>query len=236
MNGGLKVVSTIEVFKGTVLVDRKVATSELSLASLDSLQPLIEAKENTKTARKPKKKTPAQEADADLAANALQLARCYSKLKKTFYHTAAVKEILPGEKAFGYFLDAVRLLKQHKVNYRKFLKAQIHGLSWMNNGKGMFPRPSHLTGEGAETRLLEYLKDTVTDSHDDVVSVSISPEDRRTQLQDNRRYVALAHKVKDRIADLEETVYVRELQAIRLGKVKPWVESHLERLVAGKKD
>jgi len=166
----------------------------------------------------------------DLKIAASQLAKAYAKEKKAYYRSRAVKEILPGEKDFKHFIKAAELIQTHGVTYRKFLKAQVEGLGFANDGKGIFPKPNQLHTEQAETRLLEYLRTGVTNTNDDVVRVNISMEDKKTPLSKNTLYQGRLHKVRDGVAKLKEAVYVRELQLLRRKKVSPEVEEYIATL------
>lgn len=165
----------------------------------------------------------------ELQTKAVQLCKAYSKEKKAhFHHPGAVKEINIRDRTFQHFKKAVPIIERHKVTYKKFIRAQIFGLKWTNNGKGQFPTPAMLSTESAETRLMEYMKETVRDGK--LVQVNITKEERNLPLTKNHTYMASAKKVKDGIATLDETLYVQELQLIRKGQVRDWVKSHLEKL------
>lgn len=166
----------------------------------------------------------------EIRMKAIQLVRAYTKEKKVFFHSAAVKEISPKERAFKHFMDAVDIIERHKVTYKKYIRAQIHGMKWMKNGKGDFPKPGQLSNEQAETRLLDYLRDVTETKSGRVVQIHLSKEDREMPLQRNHTYLGYAKKVKDGIATLNETLYVQELQLIRKGTVREWVKDHLEKV------
>lgn len=217
------------LYGGVVLakVNKKVLVSLLADLDLDSNFLEKKPKKKSKPKKVVKKQPPK---DEDIIMKAKQLAKAYAGEKKTFYRSKAVKEISSKEKAFDYFIDAARIVEEHGVTYKKFLKAQIHGLNFVDGGKGMFPRPNQLGTEQAETRLLDYIRDSVADSSGGVVKVNLTQKERDTPLGKNMTYIGNVQKIKDGIATLKETVYVRELQQIRRGKVLAWVEKHLERL------
>lgn len=216
-------------YDGVVLakVNKKVLIGVLADLDLDSGFLERKPKKKSKPKKVIKKKPPK---DSDIIVKAKQLAKAYANEKKVFYRSKAVKEISSKEKAFNYFIDAARIIDEHGVTYKKFLKAQIHGLNFVDGGKGIFPRPNMLGTEQAETRLLDYLRDSVCDVTGGVVKVNLTQKERDTPLGKNMTYVGNVQKVKDGIATLKETVYVRELQQIRRGKVADWVETHLRRL------
>lgn len=168
------------------------------------------------------------EMDTKIAAQ--QLAKAYAKAKKSYYRSRAVKEIQPGQKDFKHFVEAARLCQLHGVTYRKFLKSQVEGLKFLNDGKGTFPKPNHLSTEQAETRLLEYLREGVTGKDDEVVKVSLSAEEKKMPLSKNTRYKGRLYKVRDGVATLKEAVYVRELQLLKRSKVNDEVEEYIAKL------
>jgi len=63
-----------------------------------------------------------------------------------------------------------------------------------------------------------------------VSKIVLSEKDKNTRLNDNTRYYVRALKIKDGIADMDETLYVEALQDLRLGKVKPYVKKYLKKL------
>ncbi len=216
-------------YDGVVLakVSKKVLAS--FLADMDMDVDFLEKKSPKKTKLKVSKKQKAPSGD-DLVVRAKQLAKAYASEKKKFYRSKAVKEISSKDKAFKYFIEAAKLIEEHGVTYKKFLKAQVSGLSFVDGGKGIFPRPNQLGTEQAETRLLDYIRNNVSDASGSIVKVNLSHSDRETPLGKNMTYIGNVQKIKDGIATLKDTVYVRELQQIRRGKVQPWVEAHLEKL------
>lgn len=167
----------------------------------------------------------------ELFTNALQLSKAYASEKRKFYKSKYVKEISPKDKSFQHFIEAARMCKQHNVTYKRFLKAQVKGLHFVENGRGIFPRPNQISTELAETRLLDYLRSTITDSSGDDIKVNLSGKDSKTPLSQNHRYLACIQRIKDGVSTLKETGYVRELQLVRRGKVQPWVVERLEKLL-----
>lgn len=177
-----------------------------------------------------KKVAPVKVKDPEIKLCAKQFAKSYIRAKRLHFRAKAIKEITEDDKDFKYFITAVKLCKAHSVTYKKFLKAQIIGLKFLNNGKGAFPKPSHLATDQAETRLLEYKEQGVTGSDDEIVQVLISVEEKKIPLTRNTRYQGRLCKVRDGVAGLKEAIYVRELQMIKRGKVTSEVEKYIERL------
>jgi len=164
--------------------------------------------------------------DSEIEVLASQLARAYVKIKSKYYLKKKIKKILPSQRQFQYFIKAAEIYKTHRVkNFSTFFNAQIKGLKWIQNGQGVFPRPMHLGSQGAEDRLLEYLDSKKKKKH-----VIVTEKEKQTNLHDNEIYFVRCFKVKDGIADLNETLYVKELQEIRLGRVKDYVKRHLKKL------
>lgn len=119
------------------------------------------------------------------------------------------------------------------TNYQLYIKAQIEGLRFVktNGGSGVFPGIAALATDGAELRLLTYLK-AEKDDNGDVVDLDISAEERNTPLTENGKYMTLRDKVLTGEATRLEAVYVMTLQVHRTGKVKPYVTEYMERLNA----
>jgi len=157
---------------------------------------------------------------------AVQFAKAYVGAKRKFYHKKTLPDIQKTEPAFKHCLKAVEIVDRHGVTYKRFLKAQVRGLNFVDNGKGIFPRINQVSTEQAEQRLLEYMRA----GSDDEQAVNISPKERNTKLNENRRYVVCARKVKDGIASIQETTYVQALQRVRMNKVKDYVKKHLKKL------
>lgn len=163
---------------------------------------------------------------------AKQFAKVYAEAKKKFYKSKFVKEISQGEKAFQDFVKVIPMLERHGVNYRKFIQAQVQGLSFANGGRGVFPKPGQLSTEGAETRLLDFMRDGGQEDGSKAM-VHLTKEDRETPLSDNQWFMARRQKLKDGVASLEEAQYVAELQRIRRGKVEDYVQEYIDRLTGG---
>lgn len=178
--------------------------------------------------RRKKLLSSAKQKNNEIKIKALQLSKAYSKEKKAYYHAGAVNEILLSDNAFKYFVKAIPIIERHNVTYRKFIRSQIYGLRWTNNGKGQFPQPSMLATEQAETRLMGYLQDVTENHRGKPVIINLTKDEQNMPLTKNHTYMACAKKVKDRIANLDETLYVQELQLVRKGEVKDWVKLHLE--------
>jgi len=162
---------------------------------------------------------------------AIQLSSAYTKEQKAFYHSATAMEIRPHHRLFCHFKKAIPLLEKYEVkSYKKWIRAQVYGLKFIENGKGHFPEPVQLTGPNAEKRWLDYSRNVTESKTGKAVQIHLSREDRETPLQRNHTYLGYAKKVKDGIATLNETLYVRELQLVRKNIVREWVKKHLEKV------
>jgi hypothetical protein len=155
-----------------------------------------------------------------------------AKKKKPVRATIDSRGIFPSDPEFKHFILAIAIIKRHDVTYKKFIQAQIEGLSFADGGKGIFPKPSHLSTDGAESRLLEFLRDDEINGGRKIIEVNISPKERATPLSENSKYKKFKKAVKDETADLQETLYVRELQVSWNNKPQKFVEKHLNRLLS----
>jgi len=161
----------------------------------------------------------------------IQLINLYNKLKKSFYKNKSIIDILPTAKNIAHFKKSIAIMDRHNVkNFKAFLNAQIEGLNWTNKGKGSFPSVSHLCSSGAEDRLLNHIedRDPIEDAFE--IKVTIPQDELDMALSNNVKYQFAAKKVYDGVANLRQTIYVKKLQMVRRGKIKNWVNVHLEKI------
>jgi len=183
---------------------------------------------SVKNPRKPSRKVASKRfmAIKELSIKTVQLSKAYATEKKAhFKRPGKIQRITSKDREFKHLKKAIPIIERHKVTYKKYIKAQVWGLKWTNDGKGQFPTPSMLGTEAAETRLMEFIKDG-----NSVQYKLTSKKERETPLTDNHTYQAYAKKVKDQIATLDETLYVQELQLARKGLVRDWVKDHLKKV------
>lgn len=125
---------------------------------------------------------------------------------------------------------AVHIMQSCGVsNFQTYIKAQVVGLKFCNAGKGIFPNISHLISDGAELRLLTYLK-AEKDDDGNPLDIEITAEERNTPLTGNLKYMALRDAVMNGKATRAEALYVMTLQVHRTGAVKQYVTDYIEQL------
>ena len=210
------------LYGGVSLVKISKTTLTVFLADLGPDSKFSVTKEKVKNKRKPKVVV-----SEETVTCAKQLVRAYTESKRKFFHSKAVNSVSVNSPEFKYFVEAVAIVKRHGVSYKKFLKAQVAGLGFIGNGKGIFPRPAQLCNESAETRLLEYLREHEGKGAAPVIK--LTREECETRLMQNSKYLLAYDKVKDNTATHTEAMYVRELQRERKGEVAKIVKRYLKR-------
>lgn len=174
--------------------------------------------------KKTKKKTTKKTVDEKKLKKAIQLEKKYRALKKDFYKTKMMKGISPSSSSFVHFLKAVDIMERTDVKIKVFMKAQIEGLKFVGGGQGTFPKVNQLSTDGAEQRVLEYLRTK------NMESVELTDEERKTDLLKNKKYKRLHNRVKNGDASLIEALYVRECQLARRGETQGLVEDYIKQL------
>ena len=129
------------------------------------------------------------------------------------------------DKEFKHFVKAVEMIERHNVSFDDFLQAQIDGLDFANNGQGAWPTPSQLSTRNAETRLLQFLEKGEQQKKGKWV---VTKKDKETELTKNERYLYARSRVEQCVASLEETLFVRDLQQARRGKIEFYVKEYLD--------
>ena len=186
---------------------------------------------------KKKRRTVRKKIDRKTEIRAVQFSKKYCLMGKKFYKQKILKEIDSEHKDFKHFVLALPIIDAHKVTYEKYIKAQIEGLSFLNDKAGSFPRPCHLSTHSAELRLLDYIKQNGK-GDEPPVKVHISQYERELPISQNMTYFGYMDRIKEGIATLEEAVYVREIQRIRNNKITPTskiVDRYIKKLLKRKK-
>lgn len=178
----------------------------------------VEVIEKKKKVRKKTKEDPKR------LKKALQLSRRWAKMKKEFYKQKTLRLPSQNGKDFKHFLLAVDIINSNGTTIKKFLKAQIEGLKFINEGNGAFPKPNHLSTSGAETRLLDYIRIK------ELENVELTDEEKRKPLQQNKLYKKRYDKVKSKTATLLEALYVQECQYVRKDAAQTFVIDYIESL------
>lgn len=155
-----------------------------------------------------------------------QLQKKYVNLRKKFYKSATKMVIKKSDEK--HFDEAAKIIIRNNTKIKIFMEAQIRGLSFVSNGKGIFPRVTHLSGSTSEDRLLEYLRKENGD-----VTVEISDEDKATSLNDNWLYKKRYNKLREKTANLFEAKYVEACQIARKDVAQNLVLDYIENLQEG---
>ena len=194
----------------------------IDLDVLNSVQ--VHPSYDVKVIKKKTKKRRKVKEDSKRIKKAIQLSKRWAKMKKEFYKQKVLKLPSQNGKDFKHFLLAVDIINENETTIKKFLKAQIEGLKFINEGNGAFPKPNHLSTSGAENRLLEYLRVK------ELENVELTNEERGTPLQQNKLYKKRYEKVKGKTATLLEALYVQECQYERKNAAQEFVINYIESL------
>jgi hypothetical protein len=174
--------------------------------------------------KKSKKKKIVTDVESKRIKKALQLAKRWAKLRKEFYKQKVLRVPSQTGKDFKHFLLAVDIINDNETTIKKFLKAQITGLKFANEGNGVFPKPNHLSTSGAEDRLLDYLRTK------ELEEIELTDEEKSTPLQDNKLYKKRYEKIRQKTASLFEALYVQQCQAERTEAIQEFVIEYIEEL------
>lgn len=168
----------------------------------------------------------------DVKKRAKQLEKLYTNKRKQFYKNKNLKHITEKTKDFMHFVKAIAIIDSMGVTYKQFLDAQIGGLAFVNNGNGVFPKPSQLQGANAEERMLQALKSTGEEnSISSVKRISMTYEDKNTPLMENPRFVAAFNKIeKTKNASLKEALFVADCMLQRNGRVTDLVRQYIYKI------
>lgn len=200
-----------------------IRVSRLPLKSIFT-DPLKKTKKKVTKKKVSNKKVTDEKAEK----KAIQLSKKYILEKCKFYKKkkGSFSEISRNSKQFKtHFVQAAQIIIRHDAKIRTFLKAQVDGLTFVNDGIGTFPSPNMLSTDSAETRLLEYIrKQNFEDVH-----VELSERDKETSLNENRLYASRYKRFEKKEATLKEALYIRECQLFRLREVEEKVERYIKK-------
>ena len=117
------------------------------------------------------------------------LINCYFNEKQKFYENKniSIKKIPKNSKDYSFFKTAQSMLDEHNVSPEDFLKSQLRVFKLLNNGIGVFPKPNQLVTPEAESRLLQYLKETKDQRE---LDISFSKWELDTPLNENPKFKA----------------------------------------------
>lgn len=156
----------------------------------------------------------------------MMFARAYQNQKAKFYKNKKLLETIPLEgKNVNMFEKAFLLARQHQVQPKVLIEAQIYAFKDMNNGKGHFPYPTQICNDSAEMRLLEYLRK----DKNLLPKIKITLEEKQTPLTQNAKYLTYLDKIRAQDASIEEAVYCQYVQLARRGEVSKVVSCYIDK-------
>lgn len=163
--------------------------------------------------------------EKDIEKTAFRLMKFYTSQKSKFFGGRPVKPISPSDrKNYTHFIKAAEMLITQGVTYKDFLASQIQGLSFINQGEGQFPKINQLATEGAETRLLDFLREKDLGGDPDR-DVNLSTDDLKQDLSNNPKYKKALKAIRAGSANLNEARYVAKCQKKHKGTVHPEVQA-----------
>jgi hypothetical protein len=148
--------------------------------------------------------------------------------------TAQVKQLLADKKTLSHFRDAVNIMKQNGIrNCEAFIAAQIKGLSFVNNGKGVFPTPAQLASANALNRVIDYSNKVKVnpDSKEDKPKQYwyFNHIDAELPLNKNDKYKEVIEKIKSKTATMDECVYAQKcFKARRNGQSYATIDNYIK--------
>lgn len=148
---------------------------------------------------------------------------------------ASAKKSLVDTKTKKSFIEAMRIMNDNgEKDISTFIKAQIDGLKFVNNGLGTFPSPSQLASEHALTRLLQFNSSTTKGEKE------LKPErywhfDEKTDgdiaLQNNPKYQEAIVKIKNGTAKLNAALYAKKCYSRRRnGNTYSLIEEYINQI------
>lgn len=145
------------------------------------------------------------------------------------------EKLLSDKKNIKYFEEAIEIMNQAGVtNISQFIKAQIDGLKFVNDGQGVFPKPSQLASENALTRLFEFNSSIKKDEKNEKPArywYFDEKIDGDISLNNNTKYQEAIKKIKNGTADLNATLYAKKCYSRRRdGKTYFLIEDHLAKI------
>lgn len=173
---------------------------------------------------KKKRKTQKEKIDPKRLKKAIQLAKRWAKMKKVFHKQKVLRVPSQTGNDFKHFLKAVDIINDNETTIKKFLNAQIEGLKFTKEGRGIFPKPNHLSTLAAESRLLDFIRDK------ELENVELTEIEKSTPLQRNELYKKRYQKIKDKKATLFEALYVQECQFTRKDAAQEFVLDYVSNL------
>lgn len=154
---------------------------------------------------------------------AAQLAKMYAKAKAKYYKIKVGKSLSEKHKDYKHFISAIDIIERINCSYKDFIQAQIKGLEFVKKGEGVFPKVNQLSTDGAENRVLDFIRDHVVKDDEDYI--------RNTPLEENDDYVEAWYGFLLKEATLKQMKYIRKAQKARHGEVEKKVKIEIKRLI-----
>ena len=170
--------------------------------------------------------------DNEFISEGMLLVSAYTTRKKRYYRNTKITKIKNSDKEFLHFIKASKLIKKHQVSPKLFLDAQIKGMAFLNEGAGIFPKPSQLATSGAEDRLIQHMaNEGLTDTGETAINrIKITRDDKETALMENPKFVEYYEKMEDGSANLVEAYFIHDCMLARKGRVTKMVDEYIEKL------
>lgn len=148
----------------------------------------------------------------------------YLQAKDKFYNKKLPKNITEKSSDYRFFKEGLKLARELEINPKQYIKAQIQGLAFVDNGRGQFPKPSQLVGDNAMNRALDYLRQTEVKEDD----IELQSFDTWKPLEENTKYQTMLKRITNQTATLSEAYYVKKLQQHWNSKASMEVEVYIE--------
>lgn len=169
--------------------------------------------------------------DDKVTTKARQLEKLYTTRRRKYYKNKNLKRIAEKSPDFKHIIKAIKIIEVNKVTYKQFLDSQIEGLAFVNNGQGVFPKPSQLSNTGAEERLLIGMKDFVDNNDAQAIKrQKLTVSDKETPLMENPNFVSAYDKIRSQTASLKEAYFVNDCMLHRNGKVTQLIKGYISQL------
>ncbi len=170
-------------------------------------------------------------------ARVLRFARAYVNAKKDFFgKPVGTRKYTSSHKDFKYFVLAVKIMDEHNVKGPQYIQSQVDGLSFINDGRGIFPKPNQMASDGAEDRLIEFLDRRGEIDHGELgltngdTALRITDADKKTGLKDNAQYMKLLAKLRSGNTTMEEAMYLKKVRRVRKGSAGPEITEYIKNL------
>lgn len=172
-----------------------------------------------------------REDDIELQTKAMSLEKFYTGERRKHRRNKNIKGVGVQTKEFKSFVVAIKIINRHNTNYKIFLKAQLEGLKFVNNGKGTFPKPAQLSTVAAEERLIDYLHEhSMQNDVENFDRLELNYTDKNTGLMENPRFASRHKKLKDGTASLQDAYFMHDCMKFKRGEVHSMITDYIEKL------